>query len=235
MTTKGILKELESLGSASYKRTMLKHGVREPVFGVKISELKKIQRRIKRDYKLALDLYATGNYDAMYLAGMIADDARMSRDDLQRWAEGARGGALAGATVPGVAAGNAEGWSLALEWIDSKEVHVACAGWSTLGAIVSVRPDNELDLPAIRGLIARVEKEIHQSPDHVRYHMNGFLIAVGCYVLPLKEAALSAARAIGPVTADLGDNQCSVPEVAAYIRKVEQRGVLGKKRKSAKC
>ena len=34
------------------------------------------QKRIKMDYQLALDLYETGNYDAMYLAGLIADDAR---------------------------------------------------------------------------------------------------------------------------------------------------------------
>ncbi len=85
MTAKEILAELKPLGSDSYKRVMFNHGVKEPFFGVKISELKKIQKRIKKDYQLALDLYDTGNYDAMYLAGLIADDARMTKKDLQRW------------------------------------------------------------------------------------------------------------------------------------------------------
>jgi len=33
---------------------------REPCFGEKVEELKKIQKRIRKDYRLALDLYDTG-------------------------------------------------------------------------------------------------------------------------------------------------------------------------------
>ena len=67
------------------------HGVQEPFFGVKIGDMKKIQKRIKKDYQLALDLYDTGNYDAMYLAGLIADDARMTKKDLNQWVKMANG------------------------------------------------------------------------------------------------------------------------------------------------
>jgi 3-methyladenine DNA glycosylase AlkD len=68
MTASEILSELKTLGRDSYKKVLLNHGVREPVFGVKIEEMKKIQKRVKKDYRLALDLYDTGVYDAMYLA-----------------------------------------------------------------------------------------------------------------------------------------------------------------------
>jgi hypothetical protein len=63
---------------------MKNYGVKEPCFGVKIGDMKKIQKRIKRDYQLALDLSDTNNFDAMYLAGLIADDSRMTSADLQR-------------------------------------------------------------------------------------------------------------------------------------------------------
>jgi hypothetical protein len=96
---------------------------------VKISELQKIRKRIGTDYQLALDLYGTGNYDAMYLAGLIADDARMTRADLRRWVGQAYGGGLPGATVPWVAAGGPHGWEMGLEWIDSDEPRIALAGW----------------------------------------------------------------------------------------------------------
>ena len=110
MTAHSILKELKSLGSETYKRMLMNnHGVKEPCFGVKIGDMKKIQKRIKMDYQLALDLYDTGNYDAMYFAGLIADDARMTREDLQRWVEKAYAGALPGATVLWVAAGSPHG------------------------------------------------------------------------------------------------------------------------------
>src|SRR5512134_919841 len=101
VSARQILDELKPLGRDSYKRVLINnHGVKEPCFGVPISELKKIQKRIKRDYQLALDLYDTGNYDAMYLAGLIADDARMTKKDLHRWVAKADGGALLGYTVP---------------------------------------------------------------------------------------------------------------------------------------
>ncbi|MCI0538939.1 MAG: DNA alkylation repair protein [Verrucomicrobiales bacterium] len=88
MTAKEILEEIKPLGVESLKKMLFtNYGVKEPCFGVKIGDLKKIQKRIKVDYQLALDLYDTGNYDAMYLAGLIADDARMRKKDLQRWVE----------------------------------------------------------------------------------------------------------------------------------------------------
>src|SRR5688500_6922770 len=99
MTAKEILEEIKPLGQESYKKLLFKnYVVKEPCFGVKIVDLKRIQKRIKKDYQLALDLYDTGNYDAMYLAGLIADDARMTKKDLQRWVEKAYAGSLSGAT-----------------------------------------------------------------------------------------------------------------------------------------
>jgi 3-methyladenine DNA glycosylase AlkD len=236
MTAREILAELKPLGRESYKGVLTRnHGIKEPCFGVPVSELKKFQKRIQKDYQLALDLYDTGNYDAMYLAGLIADDARMTRQDLQRWAEKAYARVLAGATVPWVTAGSPHGKEMALSWIKSAKSQVAAAGWATLSSLVSIKDDSELDLPELKRLVLRVQEAIHQAPDAVRIQMNGFLIAVGSYVQPLTEFALQTGEKIGPVTADLGDNNCQIPLAPDYIRKVQKRGAIGKKRKSAKC
>jgi hypothetical protein len=50
MTAQEILDELKSLGNEATKKVLLKHGAREPFFGVKVEDLKKIQKRIKKDY-----------------------------------------------------------------------------------------------------------------------------------------------------------------------------------------
>lgn len=235
MNATAILDELRPLGTASYKKVMLNHGIREPFFGVKISELQKIRKRIKKDYQLARDLYETGNYDAMYLAGLIADDERMTKEDLRKWARKAYCRALTGATVAWVAAGSRHGWDLGLEWIDSKDELIASAGWGTLTSLVSIKADAELDLAHLERLLVRVQKEIHKAPDVVRYQMNGFLISTAIYVEPLTAAALKIAEAIGPVSADMGNTSCELPFAPDYIRKVQDRGAIGKKRKSAKC
>lgn len=235
MTAKETLEELKPLGSDSYKRVIFNHGVKEPCFGVKIGDLQKIQKRIKKDYQLALDLYDTGNYDAMYLAGLIADDAQMTKKDLQRWIANATHSPLAGSTVPWVAAGSPHGWELALEWIDSKTALTAAAGWATLGSLVSIKDDSKLDLAELKRLLERVRKTIHQAPDVVRRQMNLFVIAVGSYVQPLTDTAIQIGEKIGPVTVDMGNTSCQVPFAPDYIRKVQKRGTIGKKRKTAKC
>ncbi len=236
MTASQILSELESLGSESYKRTMMKnHGVREPFSGVKIADLQGIRKREKVNHPLALELYETGHYDAMYLAGLIADDARMTREDLQRWVDGAYGGALPGFTVPWVSAGSPHGWEAGLEWIGSERPTVALAGWSTLACLARMKPDGELDLDAWGVLLDRVVATIHGASDLVRYGMNGFLIATGCGISGLTGRVLRVAGEIGPLTADLGNNRCQVPSAADSIRKVQAKGGIGKKQKNLKC
>jgi 3-methyladenine DNA glycosylase AlkD len=189
-----ILKELKLLGREPYKKVLLNHGIGEPVYGVSIAELKNIQKRVKKDYALALALYDSGVYDAMYLAGLVADETRMTKKDLQRWLERANSPTLCDYTVAWVAAESQHGWELAREWIESKQPHIASAGWSTLGAIVALRADEELDLKEIKRLLQRAGKLIHHEPDRVPYAMNGFVIAVGSYVASLTDEAVAVAK-----------------------------------------
>ena len=230
-----ILFELEALGTASYKKVMLNHGVREPMFGVKISELQKIRKRLRKQYELALGLYATRNYDAMYLAGLIVDEKRMTHRDLQHWLDTATHDPIASYVVSSVAAESDHGWELALEWIASKDERTAASGWATLSALVSIKPDSDLDLPKLRQLLQGVGKSLHQAPNDVSYAMNGFVIALGSFVAPLTQEALDMAERIGRVSVDMGKTECKVPFAPDYIRKVQQMGRIGKKRKAARC
>lgn len=236
MTATEVLHELQALGSERYKRMMMKnHGVREPCFGVKIGDMKAIQKRIKTDYQLALDLYDTGNYDAMYLAGLVADDARMTKRDLQAWVRKADQGALSGATVPWTAAGSRHGFELAQKWIASPKPHIAAAGWATLSGLAALTADADLDLAAFKDLLTTAEKAIDRAPDEARYQINDFIIALGRHVAPLFDAALRTGEKIGPVEANLGGNTCQIPFAPDKIRQCQARGAVGKKRKTVKC
>jgi 3-methyladenine DNA glycosylase AlkD len=235
MTVKEIMTQLESLGSQPIKNILLKHGAKEPLFGVKVGDMKPIQKKIKKDYQLAKDLYATGNADAMYLAGLIADDEKMTRQDLQAWVKNAVSSNINEYTVPWVAAEGQHGYELAMEWIDSKEPRIAVAGWSTLANLATLRPDSELDLASLKALLARVEKNIHTAPDRVRYWMNNFIICVGSYIVPLSAEAIAAAKRIGAITVIKDGISLKVPAAIDYIKKAKDRGSLGKKKKTVKC
>jgi len=235
MTTKEILKELESYGSEGTKKIFMKHGAKEPFYGVKVQDLKKIQKRIKTDHELSLELYTTGNSDAMYLAGLIADENRISKSDLGKWVDGAYWYMISEYTVPWIASETNYGYELGLEWIDSEIEGIASAGWATLSCYSSVKPDDVLDIAGYSELLTRVEKSIHKSPNRVRYTMNGFVIAIGCNIEELTRKASEVAKKIGKVNVDMGGTSCKVPLAADYIKKVVDKGRIGKKRKTARC
>src|SRR5438445_8167069 len=222
MTDKDIVAELKKLGTAQTKKMWMTHGTQEPCLGVKVEDMKKIQKRVKMDYQLALDLYDTGIYDAMYLAGLIADDAKMTKNDLRHWLKKATCAMLSEYTVPWVAAESQHGRDLALEWIESGKENVATTGWATLSSLVAIKDDADLDLPELQHLLQRVQTTIHGQPNRVRLVMNGFVIAVGSYVRELTDLARRAATTIGPVTVDMGGTACKVPYALDCIQKVQK-------------
>jgi len=235
MTLQEVMAELASMGDDNTKKVLTRHGAREPFYGVKVQDLKKIQKRVKKDYPLSMQLFNTGNSDAMYLAGLIADEQKMTKEDLNRWAEGAYWYYLSEYTVAWIAAESRYGWELATEWINSQKENIASTGWATLSSLVAIRDDSDLDLKRLESLLDRVAKELLDAPNRIRYTMNGFVIACGSYVPALTEKAKRIAGAVGVVSVDMGGTACKVPDAVNTIEKVEQKGRLGKKKKTARC
>jgi 3-methyladenine DNA glycosylase AlkD len=235
MNVKQVLDELKGLGSEQIRKIFLKHGVEEPLYGVKIEELKKFQKKIKKDHGLSLGLFDSGIADAQYLAGLIADENKITPDDLRHWAANARGAMVREYTVPWVASESPHGWELALEWIASKDEDLQVAGWSTLSNVISLRPDTELDLKKIKSLLQVVKRDIHKALNRVRYVMNGFVISAGTYISSLTDECQAIGKAIGKVSVEMNGTACKVPYSPEYIQKSIDRGSIGKKKKMARC
>lgn len=235
MTAKEVLQELEKYGSEQTKKTLMKHGAKEPFFGVKVQDLKKILKKTKKNHELSLELYATGNTDAMYLAGLMADEKQITKEQLNIWVSQAYWYYLSEYTVPWVAAETDYGFELGLEWIKSDKENIAAAGWATLAYYASVNEDENLDINTYKKLLEKAEKEVHTAQNRVRYTMNGFIIAIGSYIKALTEKSQSIAQKIGKVNVDNGGTACKVPLASDYIQKIIVKGNIGKKRKTARC
>ncbi|MBI3236036.1 MAG: DNA alkylation repair protein [Bacteroidetes bacterium] len=235
MTCSEILGQLKQLENLKTKSVLLKHGAKEPFNGVRIEDLKKIARKNKGDHELSLELYKTGNTDAMFLAGLIADPKKMSKADLDEWAEGAYWYMLSENPVAWVTAESNYGMEMSLKWIESKKEFVADAGWATLSSIASIKPDKELDLKLYKTLLERVSKTMQSSPNRVRYSMNMFVIAVGGYIASLTEEALTIGAKIGRVNVNMGGVASKVPVVKDSIANMEKKGQIGLKKKHAKA
>lgn len=248
MTLPEVMTQLEAAGNPGTKKVLEKHGAKEPHFGVKVADLKKIVKQINKEKKarakqgdpldvhaLSLKLYATGNSDAMYLAGLIADESQMNEAILDEWADQAYWYYISEYAVPWVAAETPFAWEIGNKWIKSDKPQVAAAGWACLASYAGLKPDEELDVNAYRALLSSIPDRIHQAPNRVRYVMNGFVIATGTYITALTDYAKEIGAKYGKVSVEMGGTACKVPVVGPYLKNVEEKGRLGKKRKGARC
>lgn len=131
MTTAAtIMSELKKKGKEQTRKIYARHGMNpDRVYGVSVADLKVIARTIKGQHELACELYETGNMDAMYLAGMVADGSRLSKSQLSKWAKSASDlQMISEYTVPWLAVEHTMGRELALEWMDAKDPQTAACG-----------------------------------------------------------------------------------------------------------
>jgi 3-methyladenine DNA glycosylase AlkD len=235
-TVISVMAELKKKGSEKTRTMYARHGMAtERMFGVSMADLKVIAKTIKGQQALACELYETGNLDAMYLAGMVADGSQMTGKQLNGWAEAANLQMISEYTVPWVTVENPDARKLAMQWMKSKKEHVACCGWCSYSGLVATKPEKELDLTEIAGLLDTVAREIKGAQNRVRYTMNSFVIAAGSYVQPLLKQAKMSAKQIGIVSVDVGQTACEVRSATAQIEKIEAAGRVGQKRKTIRC
>lgn len=230
-----VMNALEGLGTERTKRTYMSQGAREPLFGIAIKDLNPIAKKIKINQPLAEELYASGNYDAMYLAGMIANVKNMTEADYDRWMDQAYFYMLSDYTVAIMLADSPLAFRLADKWIASNEDLRMSAGWSTYTWMLGVKKDGEFDAERLRHLLHLVRDTIHQSPNRTRYAMNSFLMAVGVSFVPLHEEAAEVANMVGEVTVSKGKGTGSVAVASEAIAKAATQGRLGFKRKALRC
>lgn len=235
MTLEIVLRELEALGNERMKKLYISNGAHEPLFGVATGAMKPLFRKIKKNQALSEELYATGNYDAMYFAGMIADPQAMTEADFDRWMESAYFPMLSDFVVAVTLAEASCAQSVADRWIDSgKELYMS-AGWACYEWLLGWRPDSAFDRDKLKSMLDRVVNTIYDQPDHVSHVINQFVVAVGVSYLPLHEEAVKAAKAIGEVSVSAVKGACTLPSALEAIQKAKDKGRLGFKRKAVRC
>lgn len=229
MTMQHVMEELEKLGNERLKKMYIGRGAREPLFGVATGAMKPLFRQIKKDQALAEQLYATGNYDAMYFAGMIADPEVMGEADFDRWMGTAYFPMLYDFVVAVTLAEASCAQAVADQWLQSGDERYVSAGWSCYEWLLGWRQDSDFDVEKIRTLLERAATTIDTQPEHLREVMNRFITAVGVSYLPLHEEALRVAEEVG---AKLAGEQ---PPALEAIRKMAQKGKIGFKRRAVRC
>ncbi|GIP42492.1 hypothetical protein J45TS6_09510 [Paenibacillus sp. J45TS6] len=230
-----VMQELEALGKERTKKIYQSNGAHEPLFGVATGAMKPLFRKIKRNQPLAEELYATGNYDAMYFAGMIADPKVMTEKDFERWIDRAYFYMLSDYVVAVTLAETDIAQEVADRWIASDVELKMSAGWSCYCWLLGNRPDGEFSEEKIAAMLDLVASTIHDAPERTKYAMNNFIYTVGVSYLPLHEKAVTIAKEVGPVEVNGNNNKTKLLDASVNLQKAIDKGQLGFKRKYVRC
>ncbi|MFJ7649181.1 DNA alkylation repair protein [Lysinibacillus sp. NPDC097279] len=235
MNVEEVMQELEALGKERTKKIYMSNGAHEPLFGVATGAMKPIAKKIKINQPLAEELYASGNYDAMYFAGIIADPKAMTESDFDRWMDSAYFYMLSDYVVAVTLAEADIAQQVADKWIASGEELRMSAGWSCYCWLLGNRKDIEFSEDKIATMLENVKNSIHDSPERTKSAMNNFLTTVGVSYIPLHDMALATAKAVGLVELKKDNKKSNFLHAYESIQKEVDKGRIGFKRKYVRC
>lgn len=235
MNFETVMQELEDLSKPRMKKIYLSNGAQEPLFGVTTGEMKPMSKKIKKNQPLAEELYATGNYDAMYFAGVISDPKIMTESDFDRWMDAAYFYMLSDFVVAVTLSESDIAQDVADKWIASGQELRMSAGWSCYCWLLGNRSDNEFSEGKISDMLDHVKKTIHDAPERTKASMNNFLSTVGISFSPLHEKALETAMEVGTVEVKRENKKNSTLNAYESIQKQVEKGRIGFKRKYVRC
>lgn len=184
-------------------------------YGIGLTQLKKIAKQIGRDHELALELWKQENYDMITLATMVDEPAKVTRKQVEEQVKSLQFWMLAHSYCSNLMPKVSFQKELAEEWISEKDDIRRRVAYLLVYNIA--RDDKKLDDAWFEPLIDQIKANLQSEENFVKDAMNNALIMIGSRSKALHDRAFSAARFIGKVDVDYGDNSCVALDAISHL------------------
>lgn len=188
-----ILATLERLGTRRNREGMARYGIVAPkVFGVPMSSLREMCKRLGRDHDLARALWKTGWHEARLMASLVGDPARLTSAEMNRWARDFNNWAVCDTVCFHLFDRSSRAWTKVHEWSDRKEEYVRRAAFALLAGL-ALHDKTSVDEP-FRRAFGLIERAADDDRNFVKKAVSWALRAMGNRSVALHAAALDLAR-----------------------------------------
>jgi 3-methyladenine DNA glycosylase AlkD len=198
-------------------------------YGIGLTRLRKLAKRIGRDRDLAQALWKTDVYDARVIALLIDDPKRITRDQAEKQVEELAGGMLAHvfASCDATLAKTPFVVELADQWVRSDDpVRRDCGH----GLLYEVSKFSGKKAPSEEFFLSHVERiadSIDGQPENVRMAMALALMGIGKRSAALNKAALKVARDVGPIEFTSASGTCEPFDITKHLTTDRLKDKLG--------
>ncbi len=163
-------------------------------YGVKIPVLRALARRLGRDHELAHKLWATGIHEGYLLASMIAEPAKLTRDEMDRWVADFDSWDVCDQCCTNLFRRSPLAHEAARAWAGDAREFVKRAGYSLI-AVLAVH-DKEAPDARFLAYLALIENGAEDGRNFVKKSVNWALRQIGKRNGALRLAAIEAAERI---------------------------------------
>ena len=191
-SVRSVLTDLERRGSKKNRDGMARYGiVAKKSFGVSVSDLRAMAKKIGRDHRLAAALWKTGWFEARMLAVFVDDPLEVTARQMDSWAKGFENWADCDTACFHLFDKTPFAWRKIEQWSRSDSEFVKRAAFALL-ASVALHDKTEKDAPFIKSL-KLIERAADDDRNFVKKGVNWALRGVGHRNGKLRTAALNTA------------------------------------------
>jgi DNA alkylation repair enzyme len=198
-------------------------------YGIGLTRLRKLAKRIGRNRVLALALWETDVYDAKVIALLIDDPTEITRDQAEKQVEELAGGMLAHvfASCDATLARAPFAVELAALWVRSDDPVRRDCGYGLLYEASKFSgkksPSEAFFLTHVEHIAATISAE----SERVRLSMGAALMGIGKRSAVLNRAALKVAGEVGPIEFTSASGKCEPFDVVKHLTTDRLKAKLG--------
>jgi 3-methyladenine DNA glycosylase AlkD len=219
-TAEEVLQALERCGHAKVREMNARNGAPANQFGVRMGDIRAVAKSIKANHhQLGLELWASGNVDAMFLATLIMKPKQLPDQDLERMATSVTYPHLADWLTTYVIKQHPEKEAMRQRWMEASHPMLARAGWSLTAERIDKHPEG-LDLG---GLLDRIEREMAGAPAPAQWTMNFCLAGIGINFAEHRQRAIEIGEKLGLYRDYPVSKGCTSPFAPIWIRAMVAR------------
>jgi len=191
-----VLELLKALGDPRALEGMARFGIptHHTLGGISVPTLRRLAREIRKDHRLADQLWRTGVHEARLLASLIADPKLVTEAQMERWAKQFDGWDVCDACCNNLFDKTPFAYGKAWEWSRREEEFVKRAGF-VLMAVLAVHDKKAGDGQFLK-FLPRIKRESRDERNFVKKAVNWALRQIGKRNLGLNRAAIQAAKEI---------------------------------------
>jgi len=194
-------------------------------FGMGLTTIKQLAKGKSKNNELARELWNSEYLEAKHLACLLSDSNKYEREELQTMALNAGHWMLTHSFLQNVMSKAKNQVSISDEWRISDNDQLRSCGFGMLYYMVK---DKKIADDYFAAIIPEIESKLQGESNFVKDQMNNALFAIGKRSSSLHRASLEAAKQIGKVEVDYGDNSCEALDVVKHL---SSERILGKFKK----